>query len=280
LGFHLAALDLRQDSAVHDVALAALFDDAQWTQRSIDERVARLRAVLDGAPVANIAAPAAAATLAVFRTVHAARRRYGANAFGAYIISMSRSAADALAVLVLARLAGCVDEHGQVPLDVAPLFETMTDLDAARGVIAELAAEPHYRAHLVARGGCQLVMLGYSDSAKDGGLLASRWALQRAQVVLTDLAHETGLAIRYFHGRGGSASRGGGKTERAIVAAPRGSVDGWLRLTEQGEVIHRKYGVPALALRTLEQTAGAVLRALPIRLASRFPLAMRSAGRE
>lgn len=260
-GFHLAALDLRQDSAQHDVALAALLADPDWPQRPAAERAARLREVLDGTPVAQPDAPEAAATLAVFRTVHAARLRFGGQAFGPYIISMSRSAADALAVLVLARLAGCVDAHGRVPLDVAPLFETVADLDAARGVIAELCAEPHYRAHLAARGDRQLVMLGYSDSAKDGGLLASRWALQRTQVVLTDLARESGIAIRYFHGRGGSASRGGGKTERAIVAAPRGSVDGYLRLTEQGEVIHRKYGIPALALRTLEQTAGAVLRA-------------------
>jgi phosphoenolpyruvate carboxylase len=260
-GFHLAALDLRQDSAAHDIALAALFDDAEWPQRPVPERIARLNAVLDGGSVPKPAAPEAAATLAVFRTVQAARQRYGTQALGPYIISMSRSAADALAVLVLARLAGCVDENGVVPLDVAPLFETVADLDAARSVVAELAAEPHYRAHLAARRHAQLVMLGYSDSAKDGGLFASRWALQRTQVVLTELARESGLSIHFFHGRGGSASRGGGKTERAIVAAPRGSVDGYLRLTEQGEVIHRKYGIPALALRTLEQTTGAVLRA-------------------
>ena len=260
-GFHLAALDLRQDSAAHDVALAALFGDAQWAQRPVDERVARLARVLDGEVVPHPAAPEAASTLAVFRTVQAARLRYGAQAFGPYIISMRRSAADALAVLVLARVAGCVDEKGVVPLDVAPLFETVADLDAARGVVGALAAQPHYRAHLAARGHAQLVMLGYSDSAKDGGVFASRWALQRTQVVLTELARESGLSIHFFHGRGGSASRGGGKTERAIVAAPRGSVDGYLRLTEQGEVIHRKYGIPALALRTLEQTTGAVLRA-------------------
>jgi phosphoenolpyruvate carboxylase len=106
-----------------------------------------------------------------------------------------------------------------------------------------------------------MVMLGYSDSAKDGGILASRWALQRTQVVLTALARESGIRILFFHGRGGSASRGGGKTERAVMASPRGSVDGYLRLTEQGEVIHRKYGLRALAERNLEQTASAVLRA-------------------
>ena len=124
-----------------------------------------------------------------------------------------------------------------------------------------LFADPVYRAHLAARGDRQVVMLGYSDSAKDGGMLASRWALQRTQIALTALARDSGVRIAFFHGRGGSISRGGGKTERAVIAAPRGSVDGCLRLTEQGEVIHRKYGIRALALRNLEQTTGAVLRA-------------------
>jgi phosphoenolpyruvate carboxylase len=104
-------------------------------------------------------------------------------------------------------------------------------------------------------------MLGYSDSAKDGGLIASRWALQRTQVELTAFAEQAGVGIRYFHGRGGSLSRGGSKTERAVIAAPRGSVNGVLRVTEQGEVIHRKYGIRAIALRNLEQATGAVLRA-------------------
>ena len=199
-------------------------------------------------------------TLAVFRTVHELRRTLGEHAFGPYIISMSRSAADALAVLALARIAGCVDDDA-VPLDVAPLFETVDDLQAAPDVMRALFADPVYRRHLAARGDRQTVMLGYSDSAKDGGLLASRWALQRAQVELLELAREAGVGIVFFHGRGGSVSRGGGKTERAIIAAPRGSVDGRMRVTEQGEVIHRKYGIRALALRNLEQMTGAVLRA-------------------
>ena len=120
-------------------------------------------------------------------------------------------------------------------------------------------------------------MLGYSDSAKDGGLIASRWALQQTQVQLTALAAEAGVRIAFFHGRGGSLSRGGGKTERAVIAAPRGSVDGSLRLTEQGEVIHRKYGIRALALRNLEQMTGAVLRAS---LRPRPPEPRESAWRE
>ncbi|HSM11542.1 MAG TPA: phosphoenolpyruvate carboxylase, partial [Lysobacter sp.] len=270
-GFHLASLDLRQDAAVHDAALSALLDDAQWESRDPGDRAARLHGLLErDAAVPRPDAADAASTLAVFRTVAELRPRYGERAFGPYIISMSRSAADALAVLALARIAGCVErdadadadaDRGRVPLDVAPLFETVDDLDAAADTMRALFADPVYRAHLAARGNRQVVMLGYSDSAKDGGIVASRWALQRTQIALTELAAASGVRIAFFHGRGGSLSRGGGKTERAVIAAPRGSVDGTLRLTEQGEVIHRKYGIRAIALRNLEQTTGAVLRA-------------------
>ena len=261
-GFHLATLDLRQDSTSHDNALTALLADPAWPQRPAPERAARLSTMLNSGEIAK--APDAAeaqAVLDVFRTAHGSRRRYGARALGPYIVSMSHSAADVLAVLVLARIAGCVDADNAVPLDVAPLFETVDDLQAAPHILRALFAESVYRAHLATRGDRQIVMLGYSDSAKDGGLFASRWALQRCQVVLTELARDSGIHIAFFHGRGGSISRGGGKTERAVIAAPRGSVDGWLRLTEQGEVIHRKYGIRAIALRNLEQTTGAVLRA-------------------
>jgi len=259
-GFHLATLDLRQDSGTHDAALSALLHDDGWTARPVAERVDRLHALIDDATTADAHADGAQSTLAVMRAVRELRASHGAHAFGPYIISMSRSAADALAVLALARVAGCV-EDGQVPLDVAPLFETIDDLRAAPEVMRALFDDPVYRRHLDARGGRQTVMLGYSDSAKDGGLLASRWSLQRTQVELHELSQRAGVRIVFFHGRGGSVSRGGGKTERAIIAAPRGTVDGVLRVTEQGEVIHRKYGIRALALRNLEQATGAVLRA-------------------
>ena len=259
-GFHMAALDLRQDSAVHDEALGALEGGIDWGGLPLPARVDRLHRLIEGdVPMAPDAA-AASDSLEVFRTVRELRASLGEHAFGPYIISMSRSAADALAVLALARLAGCVAD-GEVPLDVAPLFETVDDLQAAPAVMRALFDDPVYRRHLAARGGRQTVMLGYSDSAKDGGILASRWALQRAQVDLLELARAAGVRIVFFHGRGGSVSRGGGRTERAIIAAPRGSVDGRLRVTEQGEVIHRKYGIRALALRHLEQMSGAVLRA-------------------
>jgi phosphoenolpyruvate carboxylase len=256
-GFHLSTLDLRQDSRAHDAALAALLADPEFPQRAAADRTSRLGALLEGEAVADPQAAAAAATLDVFRARRALRLRYGPVAFGPYIISMSRSAADALAVLALAAVAG---EDGST-LDVAPLFETVDDLEAAPEVLRALLADARYRAHLAGRDDIQWVMLGYSDSAKDAGLAASRWAVQRCQIALSGLAREAGITVRFFHGRGGSASRGGSKTERAVIAAPRGSVDGVLRLTEQGEVIHRKYGIRSLALRNLEQMTAAVLRA-------------------
>jgi phosphoenolpyruvate carboxylase len=264
-GFHLATLDLRQDSGTHDEALSSLCGDPAWSSQSVAARISALHDLIVGRRSVRSDAAQAQPTLDVLRTVHALRQRFGERAFGPYIISMSRSAADALAVLALARVAGCVEASGEgegvVPLDVAPLFETIADLQAAPQVMRALFEDPVYRQHLQARGNRQIVMLGYSDSAKDGGIFASRWSLQRTQAELLELSQQSGVKIVFFHGRGGSVSRGGGKTERAIIAAPRGSVDGHLRVTEQGEVIHRKYGIRALALRNLEQMTGAVLRA-------------------
>jgi phosphoenolpyruvate carboxylase len=258
-GFHLATLDVRQDSGVHSDAIGACLGDADFAARSVAERVAILQRILDASPGSREPSDAAArSTLAVFRTLAASRAQYGNAALGPYIVSMSRSAADALAVLALARLSG---EAGDIAIDVAPLFETVADLESAPATLRSLLDDTHYRAHLRARGDRQVVMLGYSDSAKDAGLTSSRWALQQAQIQLAALGREAGVRIEFFHGRGGSLSRGGGKTERAVIAAPRGTVDGFLRVTEQGEVIHRKYGIRALALRNLEQASGAVLRA-------------------
>jgi phosphoenolpyruvate carboxylase len=261
-GFHLARLDARQDSRVHDDALAALFGDADWATRGVDERVAALHACLRGERDFVASEDSVATSLrAVFAALRDARRRYGSEATGLYIISMARSAADVLAVLALARHGGLVNAAEHVPLDIAPLFETIDDLTNAPATLRALLADPWYRAHLAARGDRQWVMLGYSDSGKDGGTLASRWGLQRAQVELLEAARENGIALAFFHGRGGSASRGGARITPALMSSPRGAVAGVLRVTEQGEVIHRKYGIRALALRNFEQTVGAVLRA-------------------
>ena len=261
-GFHLARLDVRQDARVHDDALALLLGDAHWAQREAASRAQRLREYASGA--ANFAMVDAAEVQRlhdVFAELAAARARYGSAATGPYIISMARASADVLAVLALARLGGLVDEHARVPLDIAPLFETIDDLEHAAATLQSLLADPVYREHLHSREDRQLVMLGYSDSSKDGGIVASRWVLRRAQSQLLDVARESGVSVAFFHGRGGSTSRGGGSLVHALMTSPHGSVAGRLRLTEQGEVIHRKYGIRALALRSLEQMVGATLRA-------------------
>lgn len=260
-GLHLARLDVRQDSRVHDDALAALLGDEEWVGRSADQRTLQLRDYASGkARFAISHADVAMSLYDVFVTIGDTRRRYGTEAVGLYIISMARSAADVLAVLALARYGGLVQD-GYVPLNIAPLFETVDDLKNAPATLQALLDDPVYRRHLAARGDQQWVMLGYSDSGKDGGTLASRWGLQRAQVELLEVARRSGIQLAFFHGRGGSASRGGARIAPALMSSPRGSVAGVLRVTEQGEVIHRKYGIRALALRNLEQTVSAVLRA-------------------
>jgi len=261
-GFHLARLDVRQDARVHDEALAALLGDGDWANRDTAARVKTLRPYAAGERsfVAGDDHEAAGMLRAVFATLADSRKRYGPEATGLYIISMAETAADVLAVLALARRGGLL-EDGRVPLDIAPLFETIDDLAGGAETLQALLDDPVYRAHLKARGDRQWVMLGYSDSGKDGGTVASKWSLQRAQVELLDVASKAGVRVAFFHGRGGSASRGGSRITPALMASPRGSVGGVLRVTEQGEVIHRKYGIRALAVRNLEQTLGAVMRA-------------------
>jgi phosphoenolpyruvate carboxylase len=148
---------------------------------------------------------------------------------------------------------------GAVPLDVAPLFETVGDLDHAAGTLGALLDDPLYRAHVAARGERQIVMLGYSDSSKESGLAASRWALYRAESALSDVADRAGVELTLFHGRGGTPSRGGSKPRAGILAQPPGVIRGRMRITEQGEIIHAKYGLRGIALRTLELMTGAVL---------------------
>jgi len=198
-------------------------------------------------------------TLAVFRAFEEARETYGSRAVGPFILSMARDADDVLTALVLARWGGMGSKSGKgIPLDVAPLFETVADLESAPEVMRRLAEDDLYRRHLTGRGDRQMVMLGYSDSNKDGGLAASRWALHRGQAALLAALEGTGLHLTFFHGRGGTVGRGGGKTHRAVLAAPPGSIAGTLRMTEQGEVIEDKYGLRGIAMRTLERTVGSV----------------------
>ncbi len=188
-----------------------------------------------------------------------ARERYGAQALGPYVVSMAQGPDDALAVLLLARTGGCTASDGSVPLDVAPLFETVDDLVAGPGVLRALAEDPAYAAHLATRGRRQVVMLGYSDSNKDGGIAASRVAIDRAQEQLVATTAELDLALTLFHGRGGSISRGGSHPRAGLLAAPPGALAGHARSTEQGEIIGAKFGLRGIATRTLEVSLGALL---------------------
>jgi len=258
-GFQLATLDLRQDSLVHRQVVGRLLAEPGWADMTPEGRAMRLRESLSG-PVATIGEPdtECGPVLDVFTSVADARRKYGEDAIGPYIVSMARDADDVLSVLALARWGGLADTRGHVPLDVAPLFETLDDLQSGAEVLDALLRDPIYAEHLSRRKGRQIVMIGYSDSNKDAGIAAARWALQKAESALAACADRHGVDLTLFHGRGGTVSRGGGKTHVAVMAAPPGAVRGVLRVTEQGEIINAKYGLRGIALRTLEQAAGSV----------------------
>jgi phosphoenolpyruvate carboxylase len=171
---------------------------------------------------------------------------------------MTQGSDDILSVLLLAQWGELHNKRGDVPLDIAPLLETVDDLQNGPAIIESLLSVDLYRKHLIRRDNRQTVMIGYSDSNKDGGLASARWALQNAQEVIVNTAQAQGLEITLFHGRGGTISRGGSKTHVAVLGAPPGTVNGRLRVTEQGEIINEKYGLRGIALRTLEQMTGSV----------------------
>ncbi len=263
-GFHLVTLDVRQDALVHREVVGRLLgnDVAEWLAHTPSRRAAVLtKALADHAKPVGEPDAVARDTLAVFEAIREGRKRYGTGAIGPYIISMAQSTEDVLAVLLLARWGGLADAEGRVALDIAPLFETVPDLRRAQDTMNALMAHAIYREHVARRGDRQVIMIGYSDSSKEGGLCASRWSIQRAQTELLAAMDAHGIATTFFHGKGGTVSRGGGKTHRAILAEPRGSVRGGLRFTEQGEVINAKYGLRGIALRNLELTVGAAIGA-------------------
>jgi len=261
-GFHLATLDLRQHADRHRAALSAVFarygDTDDYAALAEEDKQALLTHEL------SIARPLTPAvldfddetneTLGLFRLVRRADERLGPDAIDTYIISMTKQVSDVLAVLVMARDAGCADG-----LDVAPLFETVDDLERAPEVLRTLFTTEVYREHVRRRGDHQQVMIGYSDSNKDSGYLSATWQLQKAQRALAGVADEFGIALTLFHGRGGSIGRGGGPAAAAIRAQPPESVRGRLKLTEQGEIIAARYRDRALAHRHLEQLISAVL---------------------
>ena len=261
-GFHLASLDVRQDARELRDVLAELLDDPGWTDRGIEERAAVLRDALEGRtrlPDPSAAGEGAKRALDVFRAIGEGRARYGPDALGPFVISMAHGVDDVLAVLLLARMAGLSDADGTVPLDVAPLLETVSDLEHAGSTLRAMYSDGFYGPHLTQRGGRQTVMVGYSDSNKDGGIASARWSLQKAQRIMAEVSQGAGVRLTVFHGRGGTVSRGGGAVHRAVAATPEGALSGRLRLTEQGEVIDAKYGLQSIALRNLERMLGAVV---------------------
>ncbi|MDQ4215355.1 phosphoenolpyruvate carboxylase [Microbacterium sp. ASV81] len=235
-GFHLAELEVRQHSQVH----------------------ARVLAELDKAPYGGTVSAETEEVLAVFRTVRDIQRTHGSRAAGRYVVSFTQSAQDLANVHRLAAYA-CGDD---LPvLDVVPLFETFADLQAAPGILAEVAEHPAFAARLATTGRRLEVMLGYSDSSKDVGPVAANLALYEAQAEIAAWAQREGIELTLFHGRGGALGRGGGPANSAILAQPPHSVDGRFKLTEQGEVIFARYGEPAIAMRHIDQVTAATLLA-------------------
>jgi len=259
-GFHLATLDVKQHAEVHCEVIGQGLGVAGWGALPAAARLAQLRDLLerDQGPTSTLDA-IGRRTLGVFETIAQMRHKFGERCIGDYIVSAVQGPEDVLAVLLLARWADITDHRtGECPIDVAPLLESLSALTAAGDVLERLHAEPAYRRHLAARDNRQQVVIGYSDSNKEGGIAASRWALQEAQSQLLDAARTAGIKLTLFHGRGGTAPRGGGRTESLVEAAPRGAIRGVLRLTEQGEVVNQSFGLRPIAMRTLERIFAAV----------------------
>ncbi len=267
-GLHLLTLDLRQHGARHTDALDEILRAAGvhlgYAQLSPDERFELLAAELESTrpliPAHLDYSPETTEVIRTFRTVAAILERRCPEAIDKYIISSTTNPAHLLEVLLLAREARLFRPlDGVSRLDIVPLFEALEPLQTASAIMEKLLALPVYRRHLELRGDSQEVMIGYSDSSKESGPLQSAWALYRAQGDLVETGKRAGITMEMFHGRGGAIGRGGGPANRAILAQPRGTVGGRLRMTEQGEVIADRYGHPGVAERHLEQVVHAVL---------------------
>ncbi|MBV8337624.1 MAG: phosphoenolpyruvate carboxylase, partial [Alphaproteobacteria bacterium] len=269
-GFHLAALDLRQNSDVHERAVAEMVGFVQpgleYADLSEAERIGLLVAELGTArPLSSAFLSYSAETaseLAILRATADAHRLYGPAAVPHYVISHTTGVSDILEAAVLLKEAGLLrPRDGALDLDIVPLFETIEDLRHCGKVMDALLDLPEYRRLLDSRGNVQEVMLGYSDSNKDGGFLTSGWELYKAEIALVAVFRRHDVGLRLFHGRGGSVGRGGGPSYQAILAQPPGAVQGAIRITEQGEVIASKYSNPELGRRNLETLAAATFEA-------------------
>jgi phosphoenolpyruvate carboxylase len=276
-GFHLATLDLRQSSDQHEAVIAELLATARiepgYTQLDEPARCdLLLRLLQDARPLRVIDAPYSERTqseLAIFETARRLRARLGPQAIRHYIISHTETVSDLLEVLLLQKevgmLTGTLDAHARTELIVVPLFETIEDLRNAAPIMRAFYALPGIARMVQSSGAEQDIMLGYSDSNKDGGIFTSNWELYRAEIALVELfdslANSHNIQLRLFHGRGGTVGRGGGPSYDAILAQPPGTVRGQIRLTEQGEVIGSKYANPEIGRRNLETLVAATLEA-------------------
>ncbi|ANC92750.1 phosphoenolpyruvate carboxylase [Azospirillum humicireducens] len=269
-GFHLASIDLRQNSDVHERSVAELLSFADtavdYKTLSEDERIDLLvRELETNRPLASRYADYSEETsseLDILRTAADARARFGSDAVVNCVISKTDGVSDILEVAVLLKEAGLLRPKDKaLDLNIAPLFETIGDLRNCAATMDRLLSIPTYRRFLESRGNLQEVMLGYSDSNKDGGFLTSGWELYKAEIALVEVFAKHGVRLRLFHGRGGSVGRGGGPSYQAILAQPAGAVQGAIRITEQGEVIAGKYSNPEVGRRNLETLAAATLEA-------------------
>jgi phosphoenolpyruvate carboxylase len=272
-GAHLCELDMRQNAAVHEMVVADLLRAAGVCDdyATLDER--NRIAVLESELISDRSLWSTTAgyddltrsEMAILREAAAAVSRLGSRAVPHYVISMATSLSDVLEVALLLREVGLVrlddDATLESDLDIVPLFETIDDLSRSPDVLSSMLEHDRYRELVESRDSRQTVMIGYSDSNKDGGYLASQWKLFSAQAALVDAAHAAGVKLRMFHGRGGTVGRGGGPAYDGILAQPAGTVDGSIRVTEQGEMIAAKYSHPAIARRNLETLLSATLEA-------------------
>ena len=268
--FHLAGIDLRQHSAEHERTVAELFERARpgtgYSRLDEDQRVRLLLEQLEAAePLVSSAQPYTPETtreLQILQAAAEAHRRYGPASVPNYVISMTSGISDVLEVALLLAQVGLLRPlEPSLDVGIVPLFETIADLRNCSHIMDELLSLPAYRRLVDSRGQSQEVMIGYSDSNKDGGFLTSAWELYKAEVALVDVFRRHKVHLRFFHGRGGSIGRGGGPAYDAILAQPPGAVQGTIRLTEQGEVIASKYSNPEVGRRNLEILAAATLKA-------------------
>jgi phosphoenolpyruvate carboxylase len=277
-GFQMATLDVREHAAKHRTAVEELFETVGVELKAMGpaQRAQVVSGELAGVrPLSGATtelSSEAEKTLEVFRSIRKAKKLYGQGVIESYIISMTETPVDVLETAVLAREAGLIDlGRGIADIGLVPLVETIEDLRGSGRLLDNLLHNTQYRRLVSLRGDTQEVMLGYSDSNKVGGIAASQWEIYKAQKVMRAVAENHGVRLRLFHGRGGTIGRGGGPTHAAVLAQPFGTVDGSIKITEQGEVISDKYGNPGIAARNLELMVASVLESSLLHRKSRQP---------